>query len=206
MATESAPLNYSVARELQLTLESFGIRWPAMGSHIPCIAYVIWLTLGEFMSSLAVNGCTKCWEAHEHNQQLGEIYSPDIAKSQRLCKEGNARINTVSAIRPGFAKIFEKVCIPSHFERPETDLHIAENAQSIDYTDTWSTKRVHWLSKSQTMNCNTIYSWCESTVEFNSGVPWTILPITRIHLQVAQESKIQPFLATVHNTGWMEHQ
>jgi len=33
----------------------------------------------------------------------------DIGKSQRLRKEGNARINKVSAMKPGIAKIIEKV-------------------------------------------------------------------------------------------------
>jgi hypothetical protein len=51
------------------------------------------------------------------------------------------------AMRPGLAKIIEKVCISWYFESPETDLHIAENACWINYTDTWTLKWVHWLSK-----------------------------------------------------------
>jgi len=46
-------------------------------------------------------------------------------------------------MRPGFAKIIEKVLISRYFESAETDLHIAENACCIDYTDTWFSKRVH---------------------------------------------------------------
>ena len=67
--------------------------------------------LGAFMSSLGVKGRTKSWEAHERNQQFGENESIDIGKSQRLRKEGNARINKVSAMKPGLAKIIEKVRI-----------------------------------------------------------------------------------------------
>jgi len=63
------------------------------------------------MSSLGVNGRTKSGEAHEHNQQFGEHESIDIGKSQRLRKEGNTRINKVSAMRPRLAKIIEKVRI-----------------------------------------------------------------------------------------------
>jgi hypothetical protein len=63
------------------------------------------------MSRLGVKGRTKFWEAHERDQQFGENESIDIAKSQRLRKEGNARINKVSAMRPGLAKIIEKVRI-----------------------------------------------------------------------------------------------
>jgi hypothetical protein len=37
--------------------------------------------------------------------------SIDIGKSQRLQKEGNAGINKVLAMRPGLAKIIEKVRI-----------------------------------------------------------------------------------------------
>jgi hypothetical protein len=66
----------------------------------------------------------------------------------------------VSAMRPGLAKIIEKVCISWHFESPETDLHIAENACCIDHADTWSSKRVDWVSKSQSPRCGTSdYGW-----------------------------------------------
>jgi len=44
----------------------------------------------------------------------------DIGKSQRLREEGNARINKVSAMWPGLAKIIEKVGISTYFESPET--------------------------------------------------------------------------------------
>jgi hypothetical protein len=58
-----------------------------------------------------VKGHTNSWEAHERDQQFGEKESIDIWKSQRLRKEGNARINMVSAMRLGLAKIIEKVRI-----------------------------------------------------------------------------------------------
>jgi len=107
------------------------------------MAHVIQLALGAFMSTLGVKGRTKSWEAHERNQQFGENESTDIGKSHRLRKEGNARINKVSAMRPGLAKIIEKVRILTYFESADTDDHIAENACCIDYADTWSSKRVH---------------------------------------------------------------
>jgi hypothetical protein len=100
-----------MTRELQSTLEASGIEWPALRNHIRCMVHVIQLPLGAFMSSLVVKGCTKSWEAHERNQQFGENESIDIGKSQRLRQEGNARINKVVAMRPGLAKIIEKVCI-----------------------------------------------------------------------------------------------
>jgi len=75
------------------------------------MAHIIQLALGAFMSSLGVKGRTKSWEAHECDQQFGGNDSIDIGKGQRLRKEGNARINKVSAMRPGLAKIIEKVRI-----------------------------------------------------------------------------------------------
>ena len=57
------------------------------------MVHVIQLALGAVMSSLSVKADTKSWEAHEHDQQYGENDSTDIGKSQRLRKEGNARIN-----------------------------------------------------------------------------------------------------------------
>ena len=75
------------------------------------MAHVIQQATGAFMSSLGVKGCTKLWEAHERDQQFAENESRDIRKSQRLRKEGNARINKVSTMKPGLAKIIEKVHI-----------------------------------------------------------------------------------------------
>jgi len=106
-----------------------------MRNHIPCMVHIIHLALGAFMSSHGVKGHSNSWEAHERNQQFGENESTDSGKCQRLWKEENARINKVSAMRPGLAKIIETVHISRHFERHETDLHIAENACCFDYTD-----------------------------------------------------------------------
>jgi len=153
--TDNASPNYSMTPELQSTLEASGIEWPALRNHIPCMAHVLQLAVGAFMSSLGVKGRTKSCEAHERDQQFGENESIDIGNSQRLRKEGNARINKVSAMKPGLAKIIEKVRISWYFESPETDRHIAENACCIDYAHTWSSKRVHWLSKSQRPHCHT---------------------------------------------------
>ena len=138
--TVNATSNYSMTRELQSTLEASGIEWPALRNHILCMAHVIQLALGAFMSSLCVKGRTKTWEAHEGDQQFGENGSTGIGKSQRLRKEGNARINKVSAMRPGLAKTIEKVRISGYCESPETDIHIAENACGMNYADTGSSK------------------------------------------------------------------
>jgi len=111
ITTDNASSIYSMTCELQSTLEASGIEWPALRNHIPWMVQVIQLPLGAFICSLSVRGRTKSWEAHERDQQFGENESIDIGKSQRLRKEGNARINKVSAMRPGLAKIIEKVRI-----------------------------------------------------------------------------------------------
>jgi len=191
-----------MTEELQSTLEASGIEWPAVRNHIPCMAHVIQLVLGAVMSSLSVKGHTKSWEAHQHDQQFGENESMNIGKSQRYRNVGNARINKVSAMRPGLAKIIDKVWISRHLG---TNLDTAKNDYSIDYPDTGMSKQVHWRWKSQSTHCNTSYDGCEESLEFNTEVAWASLPNTRIHLQVASESKIQWLPATHHNTGWMHH-
>ena len=113
--------------ELPSPPEASGIESPALRNHIACMAYVIQLALGAFMSILGVKGRIKSWEANERNLQSGENESVDIGKSQRRGKEGNARINMVLAMKPGMAKIIEKVRISRHFESAESDLHRAEN-------------------------------------------------------------------------------
>jgi hypothetical protein len=107
------------------------------------MAHVIQLSLGAFMNSLDVKGRTKSWEAHERDQQFGENESTNIGQSERLRKEGNARINKVSAMRPGLSKRIEKVRISAYYESAQTDLHIAQNASCIDYADTWTSERVY---------------------------------------------------------------
>jgi hypothetical protein len=92
-------------------LEASGIKWSALRIHIASMAHTIQPALGAFASSLSVNGRNKSWELHEHDQQFVVNASMDIWKSQRLRTEGNAPINKVSAMRPGVAKIIEKVRI-----------------------------------------------------------------------------------------------
>ena len=75
------------------------------------MAHIIQWALGAFMSSLGVKGRTKSWEAHEIDQQFGENESTDDGKSQRVRKEGNARIIKVLAMESGLANIIEKVRI-----------------------------------------------------------------------------------------------
>jgi len=111
ITTDNASSNYSMIRKLQSILEGSGIQWPALRNHIPCMVHIIQLALGAFMSSLGVKGRTKSWEAHEHDQHCGENENIDIGKTQRLQKQCNARINKVSVMRPGLAKIIEKVRI-----------------------------------------------------------------------------------------------
>jgi len=81
ITTDNASSNYSMTHELQSTVEASGIESPALGNPIPCMAHVIQLALGAFMSSLGVKGRTKSWEAHERDQQFAENESIDIGKS-----------------------------------------------------------------------------------------------------------------------------
>jgi len=190
---------------LQSTLEAPGIEWPALRNHIPCMEHVIQLAVGAFMSSLGVKGTMKSWEAHERTQQFGENECIDIRKSQRVRKEGNAKLKKVSAMGPGLAKIIEKVRISRYFESPETNLHRSENACWNDYADTWLLKQVHWLSKGQRPHCGTTRFGCEETLEFETGVALSSLPIMSSHPRVAPEFKIQRIPATLHTTAWMDH-
>ena len=50
-------------------------------------------------------GHTKSWEAHECDQQLWKNESEDIWLSERLPKEGNARMIKLLAMGLGLAKI-----------------------------------------------------------------------------------------------------
>ena len=108
-------------------------------------------------------------------------------------------------ITPGFSKIIEMLCIARYFESPYPDHHIAVNAYSIDYTNSWSSKRILSQSTSHSTHRNTIQYWFEHIVDFDTGVLWERLPIPRIHRWVAQEFKIQRFPAALHNTGQMYH-
>ena len=114
-------------------------------------------------------------------------------------------MNEVSAMRPGLAKIIEKVCTSGYFESHETDFHIAEYACGIDHADTWSSKRVHWLWKNQSPHRGTFNYGCEDPLELNTGVARARLLITGIDMQVASKSTIDSLPATFHNSRWMDH-
>jgi hypothetical protein len=111
----------------------------------------------------------------------------------------------VLAMRPGLAKRIEKVRISWYFESPETDLHIAENVCGIGYPDTWSSKQVHWLSKTKSPYRATSDYGCEDMLELNTPVAQAHLQITGIHTPVAPKSKIQWLPATSPNSRWMDH-
>jgi len=193
-----------MTRELQSTLEASGIEWPALRNHIPCMGHVIHLALGAFTSSLGLKGRTKSWKAHERGQQFWENETIDIGKSQSLRKEGNARMNKVSAMKQGFGKTIEKLRISWYFEIHDAELHIAANACCIKYADTWSPKRVHGLSKSHSPHCGTSYYGCEDMLELYTGVAGARLPLTGIHPQVASKAKIHWISAIIHHSGWMD--
>jgi len=111
ITTDNASSNYSMTLELQSTHETSGIAWPALRNHIPCMAHVIQLASGAFMSSLSLKDRTKSLEAHQCDQQFGDNESIDVGKRQRLRTEGNDRINKVSAMKPVSVKRIEKVRI-----------------------------------------------------------------------------------------------
>jgi len=205
ITTDNTSSNYMMPCKLQSSLQAYRIEWPALRNHIPCMVHIIQLALGAFISTLGVKGHTESWEGHERDEQLGENEGIDIGKSQRLHQEGNAWINTVSAVRPGLAKIIKKVHISWYFGSPETDSHMAANAHCIDYADTWSLKWVHWLSNTKRSNRSNNWYRCEDTAEFDTWVTSVSQPMTRIDPRVAQESGIQWILASLHNSGWMDH-
>jgi len=153
---------------------------------------------------------SRCKKLHQvlgspwEHQQFGENECTDIGNCQRLKAEGNAKINKASAMRPGSAKNIEKVLISRHFQRPETDFHIAENAWCTQYADTRLSKWVHWLCKSQSTNHRTTKYLCENKVDLNNGSAWASLPIMRIHPPVGQESILYSLPAARHNSGWMD--
>jgi len=182
--------------------ESSGLHWGTT-YHAWCMSYW-WLQVDS--SAVWLQKATSCrGKPMSRISTFGENQSIDVGNSQRLPKEDNARINRVLATRPGFVKLIEKVRISRYFESAETDLHIADDACCIDYADTWSSKRVHSLSKSQSLDHSTTYYWCEETLKLDIGVSWASLRIMRIHPWVALQLKLQWVPATLHNTGWMNH-
>jgi hypothetical protein len=131
-----------MTQELHSTLDASGIVWPAIRIHIPCMAHLIQLALSAIINSLRVNGHTKSWESHERNPRFGKNECTDTSNSQRLRKDGNAKINKVSDMQSGLAKIIKNVRFSRHLQSPETDIHITESTGCIDYITIWLRKRV----------------------------------------------------------------
>jgi hypothetical protein len=110
----------------------------------------------------------------------------------------------VWAMRPGLAKIIQKVYISWYFESPEADFDITENTCCVNYFDTWSPKRVHSLSKGESLHCSTPDSGCEDTSELLSRVAWERLPLMGIHPWVGSKRKTRWIPTTILNSGWMD--
>jgi len=113
------------------------------------------------------------------------LKSPTLGKSLRLRQEYDAGINKVSAMCPGLAITIETLRISRQYEWPQTDIHTEENACCTEYAGTWSTKRVHRLSKSKSPDASTTNYGCEDTLELDPGVGWARQLITWIPSRVA---------------------
>jgi len=199
ITTDNESARYLMTCERQSTLEVAGIELPALRNHIPCMAHVIQVALDAFMSSLGVKGRPKSWEAHECAPWFGENEGIDIGTSQSRQQEGNARINNVSAMRPGLAKIIEKICISWYFESSESDLHMAETGCGNDYADTGSSKRAHLLWQIHSPHRGTSDYAYEQTLELNTGVPWgayQLLEFRRKWLQNPKYHDYRPLFLT----------
>jgi hypothetical protein len=109
--TDDASQNHSKPCVPQSTLVASRIQRNAWKKHIRCMEHSIQQPVGAIMSSLGETGRTKSLKSRLYDQQYGENKYMDIGKSQRLRTEGNARINKVSAMRQGLARIIGKVCI-----------------------------------------------------------------------------------------------
>jgi len=64
--------------ELHSTFEASGIEWPALRNHIACMAHVIHLALGAFMSSIGAKAPTnhgKSMNAFSNMKQMKALTS-----------------------------------------------------------------------------------------------------------------------------------
>jgi hypothetical protein len=84
ITTDNISSNSSYTCELQSTLKHSGIELSALRNHVPCMAHVIQLCLGELMKNLGVKGCTKAWETHECDEQFGENKGAPTTNIQKL--------------------------------------------------------------------------------------------------------------------------
>jgi hypothetical protein len=86
--TDNASSNDKMTWWLQTTVAAYGIEWPALSNHIPCVAHIIHQAVGALMSSLGVKGRIKSWEAHECDKQFVETESLNIGEESKTSKRG----------------------------------------------------------------------------------------------------------------------
>lgn len=199
--TDDISLNYSLTRKLQSTIEISRIACHAFRNHIPCMAYVIQLAYCAFMSTLGVKHRTKCWEAQQRNQLFRENKCIEMWKSQWLWNVANARINKLSAMKPGLEQIMEKLCISRYVERPGTDLPVTTYGGCIDYSDTKWWQRALSLPEIHSENFSNTKDGSKVMVELDGEVDWLSVPNRRIYLRVAQVGKIHSLHPAPHNWG-----
>jgi hypothetical protein len=85
ITTDIVSTKYLMRRELQSILKSFGIKWPAKRNSIQCMAHVIQVALGVFMSGPSVKATPSIGEAQEHQQPL-KFPSETPGYSERLSR------------------------------------------------------------------------------------------------------------------------
>jgi len=111
---------------------------------------------------------------------------------------------TVSTQLPSIS-VRSRTLVYAPLQSPETDLHIAQNACHIGYANTWSLKRVHWLSKCHGPHRSTSNYGGEDTLGHKTGAARVRLQCMAMHTQVAPKSNIQWLLSPFHDSRWMDH-
>ena len=101
ITTDNASANYTMCKALEDALGKLRVRhhWEAAKYHVPCMAHVIQLCLGAFMSALEVRSRERHQTAVDEGIELGgEGSEARTRKLREFCD-----------MPPGFAKIIEKV-------------------------------------------------------------------------------------------------
>jgi hypothetical protein len=71
ITTDNCGSNFTMSEEIEKTLRIMGREWSSANNHVRCMAHVIQLSLGAFMSKLKIRG-RESWYEEAQRDQLGE--------------------------------------------------------------------------------------------------------------------------------------
>ena len=108
MMSDNMSSNFTMSAGIERAMAIMGHQWSSANNHMPCMAHVIQLALGAFMSKLQIAGRESYYQ-EEQRDQLVEVEGLGPGGRGKM-----SRIERFKLMPKGFKKTIEKVSIAGY--------------------------------------------------------------------------------------------